>query len=144
MSAGPRTWPTPAPWSATCAPELLTAGLSACRHEPLAAAGLLGDARLALDLAPDVAHRLDRAYARDHVEVVRGRGGGSEPLERVALPRVRASDRADLEAARHVHDRHQHTRAKDKCADRGDEVVGRPPQVGLVGVDPARHSREPE
>ena len=40
--------------------------------------------------APDVLHRLGAAHDRDHVEVVRRRRRGREPLERVGAPRVGA------------------------------------------------------
>src|SRR5262245_38930773 len=67
-----------------------------CVDHRLAGLEALRDARLALDLAPDVLHRLHRAHARHHVEVVLRRRRGHEPLERVGLPRVRPGDRAVL------------------------------------------------
>src|SRR5579875_3049869 len=67
-------------------------------RELLRSAGLLQAPGLGLYLEANVAHRLDRAHARDHVEVVDRRWRGREPLERVCLPRVGARDLAGLVA----------------------------------------------
>src|SRR4051812_50078746 len=91
------TWRTPARGSA-CRGLTRDASISDLGHRPAGLVALL-DAGLLLDLAADVLHRLDRAHARDHVEVVLRRRRGGEPLERVGLPRVRAGERALLDRA---------------------------------------------
>ena len=98
----------------------------------------------ALDLAADVLHRLERAHARDHVEVVLRRRRGREPLQRVALPRVGAGDGAARQRAHDVDDRDEHAGAEDEGADRRDLVVELEVADVVVLVDAARHAVEAE
>src|SRR3954467_3828674 len=89
----------------------------------LSGAVALLDAGALLDLAADVLHRLHRAHARDHVEVVDRRRRGGEPLQGVALPRVGAREPAALAASYDVEDGDQDARGEDERADRRDQVV---------------------
>src|SRR4051812_49946949 len=100
------TWRTPARGSA-CRGLTRDASISDVGHRSAGLVALL-DAGLLLDLAADVLHRLDRAHARDHVEVVLRRRRGGEPLERVRLPRIGPRDPALLDRAHDVDDRQQH------------------------------------
>src|SRR6202012_1178484 len=120
-------------WRVRDAPEVAVAGTaviasargrsSAGARELLAAAALLGHPGGALDLATDVAHRLHGAHPRDLVEVVDRRRRRCEPLERVALPGIRAGDPPVVKAPGDVEDGHQDPETEDEGSDRRDQVV---------------------
>src|SRR5215469_1831930 len=88
-----------------------------------------------------VPKRTAAADFRNGREIIMRRRRTYTPFERPSIPRITACELPSKIRPRKVTDENQNPQSLEKSADRDEEIPGIPAATRLVGINPARHSK---